>query len=155
MDTVSYLAKVGLVLLIFYAMYGLLLKQLTFFKINRFFLLCGLSLSFIIPFIEITRTVYVDSFAWQVPITAALTQNETLSPSITLSDILLWLLLIGSLIMGVRLVARASGLAKILMGAQKIKEAGYVMVTPNSTIAPCSFFHYIIVPASTYSDRET
>ncbi|PCE64354.1 M56 family metallopeptidase [Sediminicola luteus] len=155
MDTISYLAKVGLVLLIFYTTYGFLLKRLTFFKLNRFFLLGGLYLSFIIPLIEFTRTVYVDSYALQVPLTAVYTQNDIATTTFNLFDIIYWVLVMGSLVMGIRLVARVIGLTKILRGAQKIKVGAYVLVHPKATIDPCSFFNFIIMPTQSYSESET
>jgi hypothetical protein len=43
------------VLLLFVIVYQLLLKRLTFFNANRWFLLAGLLASIVFPFVEITQ----------------------------------------------------------------------------------------------------
>ena len=57
----EYILKSSLILLVFYIGYWLFLRKSTFFKINRLYLLSGLVISLIIPFInfqlsEVTQT---------------------------------------------------------------------------------------------------
>ena len=55
-----YLLKSAGVLAVFALIYHFLLRRLTFFQSNRWFLLFGLFASVVFPFIEITQTVYVE-----------------------------------------------------------------------------------------------
>jgi len=52
METLLYLLKVSACLGIFYGFYHLFLRKLTFFTVNRFYLLATLLISLLIPFIE-------------------------------------------------------------------------------------------------------
>ena len=54
MEWFNYLLKVSACLVLFFAFYLLVLKSLTFFKINRFYLLFTLLLSFVIPTLQFT-----------------------------------------------------------------------------------------------------
>jgi prepilin signal peptidase PulO-like enzyme (type II secretory pathway) len=60
MSIMIYMVQVSVCLGIFYALYYFLLKRLTFFTINRWYLLATLAISFIIPLLTITvRQEYV------------------------------------------------------------------------------------------------
>ncbi|SDZ82516.1 N-acetylmuramoyl-L-alanine amidase [Pedobacter hartonius] len=54
MKILIYLAEAALSTVVFFAFYALFLKKLTFFRINRFYLLSALLFSFIIPALQIT-----------------------------------------------------------------------------------------------------
>ncbi|HTM97939.1 MAG TPA: M56 family metallopeptidase, partial [Pedobacter sp.] len=54
MELFSYLLKVSACSVLFFAFYLLVLRKLTFFKINRFYLLFSVLLSFVIPALQIT-----------------------------------------------------------------------------------------------------
>ncbi|SHF66041.1 M56 family metallopeptidase [Pedobacter caeni] len=53
MDWLFYMVKVSVCLTAFYGCYHFFLRRLTFFKGNRYFLLLGLLLSFVVPLIQI------------------------------------------------------------------------------------------------------
>ncbi|WP_298956494.1 hypothetical protein [uncultured Nonlabens sp.] len=57
---IEYLLKSGGVLSIFVLVYHFLLRRLTFFNANRWFLLAGIAASILFPLVEITQTVYVE-----------------------------------------------------------------------------------------------
>jgi hypothetical protein len=50
----GYILKVSACLAVFYSFYSVLLKNYTFFFFNRLYLLAGLILSFVIPFLKIS-----------------------------------------------------------------------------------------------------
>jgi lipopolysaccharide export system protein LptA len=54
MEWLNYLLKVSACTVVFFAFYLLVLRRLTFFKINRFYLLIALLISFIIPSLQFT-----------------------------------------------------------------------------------------------------
>jgi len=57
METISYLLKVNLYWILFYGWYWLMLRNHTFFKLNRFFLVISLMLSLLLPLIEFPEVV--------------------------------------------------------------------------------------------------
>ncbi len=57
METISYLLKVNLYWVLFYGWYWLMLRNHTFFKLNRFFLVISLLLSLLLPLIEFPEIV--------------------------------------------------------------------------------------------------
>ncbi|MFT7385507.1 MAG: bla regulator protein BlaR1 [Nonlabens sp.] len=56
----EYILKSAGVLSTFVLIYHFLLRRLTFFNTNRWFLLAGIAASILFPLIEITQTVYVE-----------------------------------------------------------------------------------------------
>ena len=58
MEALIYLFKSGVILLFFYMIYIFLLKDETFFRSNRQFLLTGIVASFLAPLLVLKRTVY-------------------------------------------------------------------------------------------------
>ena len=52
MDVLNYLLLINIYLVLFYAFYALFLKNETFFKLNRFYLVGGATMSFLIPFLQ-------------------------------------------------------------------------------------------------------
>ena len=52
MDALKYLLLVNIYLVLFYAFYALFLKNETFFKLNRIYLVGGAVISFLIPFLQ-------------------------------------------------------------------------------------------------------
>jgi len=77
-----YLFKSGLCLSIFLLIYRLLLRQTTFFKLNRVFLISGLFISFLIPSIDYTYDVITASAPTVTPI-----NEKNLYASPTLSTV--------------------------------------------------------------------
>jgi hypothetical protein len=61
METISYLLKVNLYWILFYGWYWLILRNHTFFKLNRFFLVISLMLSLLLPIIQFPETVTLTS----------------------------------------------------------------------------------------------
>ncbi|GAK94589.1 regulatory sensor-transducer [Nonlabens ulvanivorans] len=57
---IEYLLKSAGALSIFVLTYHFLLRRLTFFQANRWFLFLGIIASIVFPLIEITQTVYVE-----------------------------------------------------------------------------------------------
>ena len=55
MDILIYILKSAVVLALFYTVYYLILRKDTFFTTNRHFLLFGVIVSLLVPFIEFTR----------------------------------------------------------------------------------------------------
>lgn len=81
MEWLTYLLKVSACMALFYALYYLFLQRLTFFSLNRFYLLLALVISFLIPVLqlEIERQVEVQQEVQQeipVPFAGALVPTD-------------------------------------------------------------------------------
>ena len=55
-----YFVKANGLIILFYLMYVLFLRKETFFTSNRWYLICGLVLSLILPLITFTKTIWVE-----------------------------------------------------------------------------------------------
>ncbi|RZJ68579.1 MAG: hypothetical protein EOO47_24630, partial [Flavobacterium sp.] len=82
MELLNYLLKVSACTVLFYAFYLLVLSRLTFFKINRFYLLATLLLSFIIPSLSFTveREVAVTPAAYTETVVEQYVVEQPLIP---------------------------------------------------------------------------
>ncbi|KQC33158.1 hypothetical protein AAU57_07415 [Nonlabens sp. YIK11] len=148
-EAFDYLWKSAGVLSIFVITYHLLLRRLTFFKANRFFLLFGMVASITFPLIEITQTVYVEqpevtySAADMVTAMTLLQQEPPVEPLINTSQLLLMLYAAVSLFfigkMGVELLS----LRKLIISGKRRLEDGYVRISLSRKVTPFSFFKYI------------
>lgn len=77
MDMLNYLLLVNIYLVLFYVFYATLLKDETFFKLNRIYLVGGASMSFLIPFLQ---SEWIRSFFITKQV-EAVTQNISLTLS--------------------------------------------------------------------------
>jgi hypothetical protein len=59
MDALIYLAKSSAILGLFFLIYSVFLNKETFFKANRIYLVSGVFVALILPFISIKKIIYV------------------------------------------------------------------------------------------------
>ena len=120
--TAMYLMKSLGVLVLFLGCYHVFLRKTTFFLGNRWFLLGGLLFSLVVPFITITKTIYVDA----VQTTLSLPENASVVDSSVQADNTSWdwgsialtLYLIGVVFFGLQ---NATATVPIKKNYQKIK----------------------------------
>jgi len=154
-----YLLKVSACTLIFFAVYQFLLAKLTFFKLNRAYLLLMLLLSFSIPAITIENRHEVITAPQDTPAKVTYSNDgfveqdqeagvNTVSNTINWTQILLYsyyfmllLLVFRMLFMMVRIQIQ---LRKHAVG----KDGAVILVNGKSLIKNCSFFNQIIVDSS-------
>jgi hypothetical protein len=152
-----YLLKANIALALFYIAYLLVLRRLTFYTLNRFFLLGGIVFSSLFPLVEVTAfmekhqqlsgtvVTYVPDFE------ALKTQVGT---SFSIWHILVYIFWTGVVIMALRLSAQLISLLKIhrktipeIIGDQPVK----VM---NKPVNPFSFFSFIYINPSLHSPED-
>ena len=63
MNFIIYLLKVSFATAIFWSLYRILLKRLTFFELNRFYLLGSIVLSFLLPLFSFELFPFRESLA--------------------------------------------------------------------------------------------
>lgn len=151
-----YLAKVSGILALFLGTYLLLLRRETFFKANRHFLLGGIVISFLLPFVEIKKYVLVESVV--IP-EAEMIQSGSVVPAIAEQgpD---WALLLsavyisGLIFLGLKFLMQLYSLHRLLRN-HEVKRIGDVRyVETDQDLAPFSFFNYIVYNPSQFSESE-
>ena len=150
-STLSYLFQSGLSLSVLYLVYWLFLKRETFFKLNRFYLLVLPLISFVIPLIKIKSPFKV---TYPLENTGV---SETLSQpihAIQLADILLWIYLLGLGLFLVRFLIQSFHIFHIVRKNPVRKYAGHRIILVNRPISPFSFFHFIFIHRTSYSEYE-
>lgn len=154
-ELIIYLLKSGLITAVFFGIYWLFLKNETFYRFNRHFLLTGIIASLLLPFIKYSYNidVVVQSNIGLVPVAANVTQPTNGLP--------LWLTIILSVYAAVTcffMIRHIAGLMKI---KKLVLQYGYTLLQGykviNTPVFKSSFsvFNYIFIDISTdTSDTE-
>ncbi|MGX1929599.1 M56 family metallopeptidase [Flagellimonas sp. 2504JD4-2] len=140
-----YLLKVSGIAMLFLGCYHLFLKRETFFRSNRWFLLGGLLLSFLAPYITFTKNVVRESLPvydlQSIAITSA--TNTSGNYGINLWYVILSIYLLGVAVLGIRLILQCMLLKRLVATGHLIKEYPFYHVQTMENISPFSFFRYI------------
>jgi N-acetylmuramoyl-L-alanine amidase len=169
MEWLNYLLKVSACLTLFFAFYLLVLRKLTFFKANRFYLLLALIGSFIIPNLQFT----VEREVEQVPILAQsmpleqvqqLATSNNNAPLVAIANIpveenINWLSLLPWLYLVIVFTLIAIACWRIWklvkhthQGAKPIN--GLKLVTKTDGFTNCSFFNYVFIDDKNLTSAE-
>ncbi len=151
------LLKSSSILFLFLLSYHLFLKRETFFLSNRLFLMLGLVASFVLPFVTITKTIYVERAPMmQGDVVHFGTIVNAIEPETTFNwqSTVLVIYLLGVLVFGIRLILQ-------LLAIRKIKKRGHVSlkdscyhVKTDKWISPFSFFRYIFYFPQQFNSEE-
>lgn len=169
MEWFNYLLKVSACSAFFLAFYLLVLRKLTFFKINRFYLLFALLLSFVIPTLQFT----VERELTAAPIIEdpVVVQNENLMEQFSLAPITApnvslpveesynWFNLLpflySTVVVGLLGLATWRLFRLIKHAKQNIKEInGLKLVHKSNGFTNCSFFNYVFIDENSLTESE-
>ena len=162
----QYLVKFSISLAVLYIFYRAILRPLTFYQWNRFYLLCYSLLSFVIPFIDISPYVSRSSNQQLVNVIPAVpSYNFTtiVTPTVevswiqrlTVTDWLLIAFCTGVIIMLVKLFAQFISLRKIRRGAVLLNEESNVQLyETTAAISPFSFGNAIYFNRQLHTEDE-
>lgn len=151
MDAVfAYILKVNVLLVLFYLVYQLALSRETFYKHSRWFLLSGLLISVVLPFITITKVEYyevkqvIDSIENNVPEMVQISNEVAQEPILTNQEILF--LVYGIICFGflIKTMFDFFKLFKIIKFSNSEKKDKLVYINTNLVHTPFSFFNYIV-----------
>lgn len=166
MELFNYLLKVSACSALFFAFYLLVLRKLTFFKINRFYLLLSLLMSFIIPALQFTiEREIVQSTAITQPVGLQGADLGNLPTVVDTKPIAYeaisfdWLTLLPYLysgIVGCLLVLAGWRLFQLLKHTKEpVKEInGLKLVTKKIGFTNCSFFNYVFIDENSLTETE-
>jgi len=148
---------------LFYLVYLLLLKNETYYRTNRFFLLAGLIIALLIPLFPITYELPVaplDNSAFfttaDTPVVdteKALNIQPTDGAWLNSSHLILWIYLIGMFFFLIRLAWQTIGISlNIRHSGHRIIDGIKVIDRPTSV--PYSFFNVVVIDTQKYSEME-
>ncbi|MBE8724809.1 M56 family metallopeptidase [Flavobacterium hungaricum] len=151
-----FILKSSALLILFYTAYYFLLRKETFFNANRWFLLIGLGIAVLLPFLVYTKTVWIDpdpvsDLNFQELYNTETTQQEN---PVQWNYILLFLYGMGLLTLLVKFALDFYKLNSIIKGKKVQQQADFKFIDLNENIAPFSYFEYIVYNSSLYSSAE-
>ncbi|CAM4393397.1 M56 family metallopeptidase [Flavobacterium terrigena] len=147
----TYILKVNALLLLFYLVYQIALSRETFYKHSRWFLLSGLLVSLVLPFITFTKIEYYEveqvlsnSIENNVPQMVQISNEVAQEPTLTNQEILF--LIYGIICLGffIKTLFDFFKLFKIIKVSNSEKKDKLVYINTNLVHTPFSFFNYIV-----------
>jgi len=168
MELLTYLLKVSACMVLFFAFYFTVLRKLTFFRINRFYLLTTLILSFVIPALQfsVEREAEVNQISAANPASElpvyALEQTQAIDDVIQIpvpKQEINWISVIPYTYLAVvviLLVFSIRQLFQLLIHANNHfrEEKGLKLVSKTIGFTNCSFFNYVFVDENSLSEAE-
>ncbi|WP_159022885.1 M56 family metallopeptidase [Formosa sp. L2A11] len=149
----EYFIKASAVLCIFYFCYILLLQKETFFNANRWFLLSGLLISGLLPFIIIP--IYVNETPIQFNIndfaTVESTEETIIFNWMRLASVLYGL---GVIFFLVRFCIEILSLRSFFKSEATTQDNGFKISETQKEISPFSFFKHIVYNPSQFNETE-
>lgn len=152
MDTIfTYILKVNVLITLFYLVYQLALSKETFYKHSRWFLLSGLFISLLLPFVTFTKIEYYEakevlsnSIESNVSHMVQISKEVAQEPILTNLEILF--LLYGIICFGflLKTIFDFVKLFKIIKVSNSEKRDKLIYVNTNLVQTPFSFFNYIV-----------
>jgi beta-lactamase regulating signal transducer with metallopeptidase domain len=159
-----FLFKLSVSLAVVWCFYQVVLRRLTFYTLNRWYLLGYLLLSFIIPFINIGPMLQDDGPAGEpvviqfIPAIGGVSQRAAIqvASGAGLSGwlVLLWVLAAGAAVMLLRMVVRWISLVRLWRKARLIDGNGMRIYQVDGPVTPFSFGNAIFINQHLYTEEE-
>jgi len=160
---IQYLLKLSLSIALIHAFYYLILRRLTFYTLNRWYLLGYSLLCFVIPFINIARVAKEADKALPamhyIPTVQNIKGYYVMPVMVQHGGLNIWaavtgLLVVGTLFMLVKLMMQFASFIRIKNKAVMISDDGAVIYHVDELIAPFSFGKSIYLNKNMHSGRE-
>ncbi|RYD96142.1 MAG: T9SS type A sorting domain-containing protein [Sphingobacteriales bacterium] len=151
------LFKMNLSLLVFYLVYKLALRKLTFFNFNRFYLLAAIGISAALPFLEYNmaaRSRIRDIQAATGIHPSTLLGHNTATSGISITDLARSFYWAGVIVTGGLFLVQLLSLISCYRNTQKGQLAGKVIRTSKEPVSPFSFLGSIFVNPWDHSPEE-
>ncbi|WP_316769290.1 M56 family metallopeptidase [Pedobacter frigiditerrae] len=168
MELLYYFLKVSTCTMLFFGFYLVVLRKLTFFKINRFYLLFTLMISFIIPTLHFTverelsqapiistaqfpSDTEISEVGYQTPIIVG--NVQALEEKFDYYSLLPYLYL--SIVIGLLLVATWRLLQLVKHTRNSVEEVNGLKIVPKAKgFTNCSFFNYVFIDEKSLTETE-
>jgi hypothetical protein len=142
-DLLRYILESGVCLAFFYVIYWVLLKDETYFLLNRFYLVSALAMSFIIPGFNITSP-FRTARAVSAPVSLSQVQAMP-TRTLGLADVLLVVYLAGVLVYLMRFVFHLIKLRSVVRRYGLQVRGGVKIVSVDREFAPFSFLNVVFL----------
>ncbi|WP_026461889.1 M56 family metallopeptidase [Adhaeribacter aquaticus] len=158
-ELLIYLFKVNVALVLFYLFYLLVLRRLTFYYLNRLFLVFSILFSTSYPFIdvsellsqhqELTARLYIPNANWQP------TQNApAIASSFNYEQVFLLLFWVGAILMFLRLLMQLASLYRIHALSKPASYQNIFFQRIQENINPFSFWQLIYLNPDNHEEEE-
>lgn len=152
-----HLLKSSSILLLFLLSYYLFLRKETFFNGNRLFLISGLIIAIVLPFITITKTILVAPAPLvqnDLYMIEEVVANANSTASFNWTSLVLTIYLLGVLYFAVKLLIQLSTIKKIKKTSDIIEDDNFYHVKTKKQISPFSFFKHIFYFPKQFEGKE-
>jgi beta-lactamase regulating signal transducer with metallopeptidase domain len=157
-----YILKLSVSLAVVFLFYHFILRKLTFYNHNRWYLLGYTMLSFIIPFINVAALLQKNN--WQsnevinwVPIFKYNTMQglvQANAAAFNIGDVVIIIIAAGAFVMLCRLLLHVFSFKKMLYKAEQVTTNGMSLYQVNENIIPFSFGNSIFINRHLHSEAE-
>ena len=154
----EYLIKSSVIIAIFYLFYKVFLRNETYFKAIRWFLLSGLILSLVLPFViftkytslpqELVSETQIISESTIIP----LVENKT--TSLEIKQLIFSIYVTGVIILFIQFLINLGSLLTLLIKYPIRQESGLLFIETNKSISPFSFFNYVVFNPKQFKSEE-
>lgn len=156
METLLYLAKVNLYLVLFYLTYRLLLSNHTFFNWNRIYLIGSLLIAFVLPLITFPETVVTSQPAFYAAssLPVYISASEPVSWVSKWIPLLITLLAAGSLYLFFGFIKSVKDVIAMIKQADVMNMDNFKLVLlPHNNIGSFSFFKWLVMNRIDYEQN--
>ena len=155
----EYLLKVSIVISIFYLFYILFLRNDTFFQFNRIFLLIGIPISFIIPFIVFNNyieytPVSTATYYQNLETITRLIATHSKETSFSIWQLLPILYFFGIVVFFLNFIVQFIGIFKIIHKSKNVKNNSFIVIETNKDVLPFSFFKWVVYNPNLFNKNE-
>src|SRR6185437_4398681 len=159
-----YILKLSCSLGVIWLFYRLLLRNLTFYHLNRWYLVASSLVAFLIPLMDISRVLesrrpidplvlqFIPALGEYTPALAHTPQNHAATWSVW--TIASGVLLVGTLYLLVRTAVRWLALRQLRRSATLIREGNWKIYQVNESITPFSFGKAIYINRGLHTEKE-
>ena len=152
----TYILEVTLCWFVLYSIFFVALRKLTFFRMNRWYLMLSLVSGIFIPLLKkLQINFYQEDVAELAPLVyvikdapsqmALAVSEQTTDWSYILSTLVLFIYIIGALFFVARLYKGLMAIRLLYVTAIKIEKASYILVSTTKDHLPFSFFKWVFV----------
>ena len=161
-DFILYLVKVNIAFIVLFLFYIIFLKNLTFYKLNRTWILGAMLFAFLIPHLNLGMSIYDNLLTSKFNLSNELNDSNLVEvQSLPLQNSLSfsmyeYLLVLYVLIAAVRLFysfIQVFKVSKLKSKFKHVKQEGFNYYLQNNDAIPFSFFNNIFIPQNYYSSE--
>ncbi|PKB42401.1 BlaR1 peptidase M56 [Cellulophaga sp. RHA19] len=154
MEYLIFIAKSSLVIALFFICFQMFLRNETFFKANRLFLLAGIFVAMIFPFLIITKVVFTNT-----PIVDFNKLSNTVVNNSSIENINWWLVVLTVYVVGCvfflgRFLVQLASLFSLINKGASTRVGRYKMVEVTADTSAFSFFNYIVYNPNLHTANE-